>query len=154
MSPIEHVWDVIGRRLARDPRPVASADELWVVVKISDFIQGGYEDSLPEYVANDINLETTAAVSATENKSWKVLLKADSVSDSLRATVVTDFRLLTGHGCLDFHLFRFNLTASPLCALCDSGQVMDAAHLEVCFALKTLNCIAKKYWRARCLMTR
>ncbi|KFM71423.1 Transposable element Tc1 transposase, partial [Stegodyphus mimosarum] len=29
MSPIEHVWDVIGRRLARDPRPVASADELW-----------------------------------------------------------------------------------------------------------------------------
>ncbi|KFM70443.1 Transposable element Tcb1 transposase, partial [Stegodyphus mimosarum] len=30
MSPIEHVWDVIGRRLARDPRPVASADELWV----------------------------------------------------------------------------------------------------------------------------
>ncbi|KFM70162.1 Transposable element Tcb1 transposase, partial [Stegodyphus mimosarum] len=25
MSPIEHVWDVIGRRLARDPRPVASA---------------------------------------------------------------------------------------------------------------------------------
>ncbi|KFM73731.1 Transposable element Tcb1 transposase, partial [Stegodyphus mimosarum] len=32
MSPIEHVWDVIGRRLARDPRPVASADELWVDV--------------------------------------------------------------------------------------------------------------------------
>ncbi|KFM62616.1 Transposable element Tc1 transposase, partial [Stegodyphus mimosarum] len=30
MSPIEHVWDVIGRRLARDPRPVASADELWL----------------------------------------------------------------------------------------------------------------------------
>ncbi|KFM67459.1 Transposable element Tcb2 transposase, partial [Stegodyphus mimosarum] len=33
MSPIEHVWDVIGRRLARDPRPVASADELWVRVQ-------------------------------------------------------------------------------------------------------------------------
>ncbi|KFM56978.1 Transposable element Tc1 transposase, partial [Stegodyphus mimosarum] len=32
MSPIEHVWDVIGRRLARDPRPVASADELWAGV--------------------------------------------------------------------------------------------------------------------------
>ncbi|KFM77029.1 Transposable element Tc1 transposase, partial [Stegodyphus mimosarum] len=31
MSPIEHVWDVIGRRLARDPRPVASADELWLL---------------------------------------------------------------------------------------------------------------------------
>ncbi|KFM63297.1 Transposable element Tcb1 transposase, partial [Stegodyphus mimosarum] len=35
MSPIEHVWDVIGRRLARDPRPVASADELWLYIKIS-----------------------------------------------------------------------------------------------------------------------
>ncbi|KFM70844.1 Transposable element Tcb1 transposase, partial [Stegodyphus mimosarum] len=33
MSPIEHVWDVSGRRLARDPRPVASADELWVRVQ-------------------------------------------------------------------------------------------------------------------------
>ncbi|KFM72979.1 Transposable element Tc1 transposase, partial [Stegodyphus mimosarum] len=32
MSPIEHVWDVIGRRLARDPRPVASADELWITI--------------------------------------------------------------------------------------------------------------------------
>ncbi|GFW49389.1 transposable element Tcb2 transposase [Trichonephila clavipes] len=28
MSPIEHVWDLVGRRLARDPRPEASKDEL------------------------------------------------------------------------------------------------------------------------------
>ncbi|GFS76754.1 transposable element Tcb2 transposase [Trichonephila clavipes] len=28
MSPIEHVWDWVGRRLARDPRPAASKDEL------------------------------------------------------------------------------------------------------------------------------
>ncbi|GFV94792.1 hypothetical protein TNCV_1027901 [Trichonephila clavipes] len=28
MSPIEHVWDLVGRRLARDPRPAASKDEL------------------------------------------------------------------------------------------------------------------------------
>ncbi|GFW82276.1 transposable element Tcb1 transposase [Trichonephila clavipes] len=27
-SPIEHVWDLVGRRLARDPRPVSSKDEL------------------------------------------------------------------------------------------------------------------------------
>lgn len=33
MSPIEHVWDFVGRRLARDPRPVASADELWVRIQ-------------------------------------------------------------------------------------------------------------------------
>ncbi|GFV37507.1 hypothetical protein TNCV_4968491 [Trichonephila clavipes] len=28
MSPIEHVWDLVGQRLARDPRPAASKDEL------------------------------------------------------------------------------------------------------------------------------
>ncbi|GFW80938.1 transposable element Tc1 transposase [Trichonephila clavipes] len=28
MSPIEHVWDLVGRRLARDQRPAASKDEL------------------------------------------------------------------------------------------------------------------------------
>ncbi|GFY19581.1 transposable element Tc1 transposase [Trichonephila clavipes] len=28
MSPIEHVWDLVGRRFARDPRPAASKDEL------------------------------------------------------------------------------------------------------------------------------
>ncbi|GFT63811.1 transposable element Tcb2 transposase [Trichonephila clavipes] len=28
MSPIEHVWDLVGRHLARDPRPAASKDEL------------------------------------------------------------------------------------------------------------------------------
>ncbi|GFY09446.1 transposable element Tcb2 transposase [Trichonephila clavipes] len=28
MSPIKHVWDWIDRRLARDPRPAASKDEL------------------------------------------------------------------------------------------------------------------------------
>ena len=33
VSPIEHVWDFVGRRLARDPRPVASTDELWVRIQ-------------------------------------------------------------------------------------------------------------------------
>ncbi|GFT54985.1 hypothetical protein TNCV_2325051 [Trichonephila clavipes] len=28
MSPIDHVWDLVGRRLDRDPRPIASKDEL------------------------------------------------------------------------------------------------------------------------------
>ncbi|GFW90881.1 transposable element Tcb2 transposase [Trichonephila clavipes] len=28
MSHIEHVWDLGGRRLTRDPRPTASKDEL------------------------------------------------------------------------------------------------------------------------------
>ncbi|GFV41217.1 uncharacterized protein TNCV_2979711 [Trichonephila clavipes] len=28
MSPIEHVWDLVGRRLSRDPRPAAPKDDL------------------------------------------------------------------------------------------------------------------------------
>ncbi|GFV40885.1 transposable element Tcb2 transposase [Trichonephila clavipes] len=28
MPPIEHVWDLVGGRLARDPRPATSKDEL------------------------------------------------------------------------------------------------------------------------------
>lgn len=33
MSPIEHVWDFVGRRLARDPRPTSSTDELWIRIQ-------------------------------------------------------------------------------------------------------------------------
>ncbi|GFX47138.1 transposable element Tc1 transposase [Trichonephila clavipes] len=33
MSPIEHVWDFVGRRLTRDPRPAASNDELWLPIQ-------------------------------------------------------------------------------------------------------------------------
>ncbi|GFW32371.1 transposable element Tcb1 transposase [Trichonephila clavipes] len=28
MPPVEHVWDLVVQRLARDPRPAASKDEL------------------------------------------------------------------------------------------------------------------------------
>ncbi|GFV88348.1 hypothetical protein TNCV_1241611 [Trichonephila clavipes] len=61
------------------------------------------------------------------------------------------------------HLFSFYLHAgpltthfdvtSPICVLCDTGQDMTAAHLYECSALNDLNCIVKRYWRARCLMT-
>ncbi|GFT06548.1 transposable element Tcb1 transposase [Trichonephila clavipes] len=33
MSPIEHVWDIVGRRLTRYLRPVASTDELWLRIQ-------------------------------------------------------------------------------------------------------------------------
>ncbi|GFV49335.1 transposable element Tcb2 transposase [Trichonephila clavipes] len=33
MSPIEHEWDFVGRRIARDLRPVASTDELWLRIQ-------------------------------------------------------------------------------------------------------------------------
>ncbi|GFW12845.1 transposable element Tcb2 transposase [Trichonephila clavipes] len=33
MSPIEHVWDIVGRHLARDLSPAASTDELWLRIQ-------------------------------------------------------------------------------------------------------------------------
>ncbi|GFV39246.1 transposable element Tc1 transposase [Trichonephila clavipes] len=33
MSPIEHEWDIVGRRIARDLRPVASTDERWLRIQ-------------------------------------------------------------------------------------------------------------------------
>ncbi|GFX88288.1 transposable element Tcb2 transposase [Trichonephila clavipes] len=33
MSPIEHVWDIVGGRLARDLRPVVSIDEFWLRIQ-------------------------------------------------------------------------------------------------------------------------
>ncbi|GFV61246.1 hypothetical protein TNCV_500381 [Trichonephila clavipes] len=56
MSPIEQVWDQVGRRLARDPRPAASKDELllriqaiWNSVPQTD-IQN-LSDSIPRLIA-------------------------------------------------------------------------------------------------------
>ncbi|GFT90345.1 transposable element Tcb1 transposase [Trichonephila clavipes] len=55
-SPIEHVWDLFGRRLARDSFPAASKDELllriqaiWTSLQLAD-IQNLF-DSMPRRVA-------------------------------------------------------------------------------------------------------
>ncbi|GFY11355.1 uncharacterized protein TNCV_4473381 [Trichonephila clavipes] len=63
-----------------------------------------------------------AATIAAKNKSWRVLIKPNCVSDSPRAAAVAEFILLAGHDCLCVHLYRFNLTDSPFCVLCASGQ--------------------------------
>ena len=33
VSPIKHVWDLVGWCLALDPRPVASKDEIWLRIQ-------------------------------------------------------------------------------------------------------------------------
>ncbi|GFU31445.1 uncharacterized protein TNCV_3538751 [Trichonephila clavipes] len=87
-------------------------------------------------------------------KPWSTLCKkSHGIPSSPRAAAVAKFRLLTGHDCLCADQFRFNLVTSPICVLCDTGQDMTAAHLDECSALNDLNCIVKRYWRARCLMT-
>ncbi|GFW69891.1 uncharacterized protein LOC103524116 [Trichonephila clavipes] len=84
------------------------------------------------------------------DKPWSTLCKkSHGIPSSPRAAAVAKFRLLTGHDCLCAHLFRFNLVTSPICVLCDTGQDMTAAHLDECSALNDLNCIVKRYWRAR-----
>ncbi|GFX17702.1 transposable element Tcb1 transposase [Trichonephila clavipes] len=56
MLPIEHLWDLAGRRLARDPRPAASKDEIllriqeiWNSLPQAD-IQN-LSDSMPRHIA-------------------------------------------------------------------------------------------------------
>jgi len=52
----EHVWDFVGRRLTRDPRAVASANELWVRIQtiwnaLSQADIQNLFDSMPRCVA-------------------------------------------------------------------------------------------------------
>ncbi|GFY35393.1 hypothetical protein TNCV_194861 [Trichonephila clavipes] len=56
MSPTEHVWDLVGRRLARDPRPAVSKDEpLLRIQRIWNSLpQAGIQnlfDSMPRCIA-------------------------------------------------------------------------------------------------------
>ncbi|GFX29823.1 uncharacterized protein TNCV_4749521 [Trichonephila clavipes] len=100
----------------------------------------------------DESLRVRTASRVARDKPWSTLCKkSHGILSSPPAAA--KFRLLTGHDCLCAHLFRFNLVTSPICVLCDTGQDMTAAHLDECSALNDLNCIVKRYWRARCLMT-
>ena len=90
---------------------------------------------------------------AARDKKWSILLHSnDLVLDLPRSAAVASFRLLTGHDCLPAYLFHFKLNDSPLCSLCDSGQVFDADHLDECNALRNFKDVTQKYWRARKLM--
>ncbi|GFW92230.1 uncharacterized protein TNCV_3541161 [Trichonephila clavipes] len=117
-----------------------------VLLQISDY--GGQREAC----LGDLRRQEASRVA--RDKPWSTLCKkSHGIPSSPRAAAVAKFRLLTGHDCLCAHLFRFNLVTSPICVLCDTGQDMTAAHLDECSALNDLNCIVKRYWRARCLMT-
>ncbi|GFT60132.1 uncharacterized protein TNCV_219031 [Trichonephila clavipes] len=64
------------------------------------------------------------AISDATNKSWRVLLKPNCVSDSPRATAVAELRLLTEYGSLCAHLYCFNLTDSLFCVLLDNSLAL------------------------------
>ncbi|GFX22636.1 transposable element Tcb1 transposase [Trichonephila clavipes] len=55
MLPIEHVWDLFGRRLACDPRPATSKDELLLRIQAiwNSLSQAGIQnllDSMPRRI--------------------------------------------------------------------------------------------------------
>ncbi|GFT48507.1 uncharacterized protein TNCV_762161 [Trichonephila clavipes] len=94
MPPTEHVWDLVGQRLARDLRPAASKDELllsiqalWNSLPQAD-IQNLF-DSMPRRIAimpDDHILDTpcqglTLTVLKPENLVSGVLLDGQSESD-------------------------------------------------------------------------
>ncbi|GFX72200.1 uncharacterized protein TNCV_1954761 [Trichonephila clavipes] len=118
-----------------------------------DYIRASRGSPMPDIIFKMESFRLTASRVARD-KPWSTLCKkSHGIPSSPRAAAVAKFRLLTGHDCLCAHLFRFNLVTSPICVLCDTGQDMTAAHLDECSALNDLNCIVKRYWRARCLMT-
>ncbi|GFW61787.1 uncharacterized protein TNCV_1471091 [Trichonephila clavipes] len=115
-------------------------------VRLQAFVSATDPDCKKELIRSG-----SLASRAARDKPWSTLCKkSHGIPSSPRAAAVAKFRLLTGHDCLCAHLFCFNLVISPICVLCDTGQDMTAAHLDECSALNDLNCIVKRYWRARC----
>ncbi|GFV23278.1 hypothetical protein TNCV_4779921 [Trichonephila clavipes] len=56
MSPIDHFWDLVGRRIARDLRPAAAKDELLLRVQAiwNSLPQAGIQnllESIPRCIA-------------------------------------------------------------------------------------------------------
>ncbi|KAJ4448888.1 hypothetical protein ANN_00279 [Periplaneta americana] len=69
-----------------------------------------------------------------------------------RKTAVAAFRLLTNHDCLASHLYRIDISASPICVLCNDPAEMNEDQLQTCEALRSEETTVQKYWKARLLM--
>jgi ribonuclease HI len=69
-------------------------------------------------------------------KTWWEEVKKGPDKIWTRRTATAQFRLATGHDCLQHHLHRFNITNDPdTCKLCHK-EPQDRAHLLRCEALK------------------
>ncbi|GFU34475.1 hypothetical protein TNCV_1992191 [Trichonephila clavipes] len=91
---------------------------------------------------------------------WFTRYPRTALSDRWRSLGITSLRNIGGIRYVHIHSYIGHhdqacvlALTSPICVLCDTGQDMTAAHLDECSALNDLNCIVKRYWRARCLMT-
>ncbi|GFT75449.1 hypothetical protein TNCV_3394351 [Trichonephila clavipes] len=106
-------------------------------------------------------------VNLAVDKSWFRLLDGKrhvQLSALTRVEGVACFRIISGHGCLQAHLFKIGLADSPLCLL-DKSWPMTGKHLSDCptllHVLSQDNCGAllpdraasALYWTARRLMS-
>jgi ribonuclease HI len=79
-----------------------------------------------------------AQIEATaKQKTWWDEIRKGPDKNWTRKTATAQFRLATGHDCLQKHLNRFNITKDEAkCRLCNTGEAQDRAHLFSCAALK------------------
>ncbi|GFW30470.1 uncharacterized protein TNCV_454081 [Trichonephila clavipes] len=75
MSPFEHVWDMVGRRLARDPRPAASKDELLLRIQ-------AIRNSLPQLDIKNLFDSMPRRIAALEGCGRPVVKVSDHVMSS------------------------------------------------------------------------
>ena len=93
MSLIEQLWDLVGRLLARDPRPTASKDELWLRIQaILNSLPQAYtqnvSDSTPCRIAGYFN--RVLEVKVTEFSICCLILKRKSQPDYLHIILIVN----------------------------------------------------------------
>jgi ribonuclease HI len=78
-----------------------------------------------------------ATESTARIKSWWDEIRKGPDKKWTRKTATAQFRLATGHDCLQKHLNRFKITEDEAkCKLCNTDEAQDRAHLLSCAALQ------------------
>ncbi|GFT29178.1 UDP-glucose:glycoprotein glucosyltransferase 1 [Trichonephila clavipes] len=119
-----------------------------------------------DFLRTNCDKRISTLTDLTGGKSWSCLLdgqRRTQLSALPRVKGVACFRIITGHDCLQVHLFKIGLADSPLCPFCKS-MPMTGEHLSDCPVLLVLsqdNCgvllparaTSALYWTTRRLMS-
>ncbi|GFX68973.1 transposable element Tc1 transposase [Trichonephila clavipes] len=68
MSPIDHMWDLVGQHLARDQSPTASKDELWECIQTT---WNSHPQADIQYLFHSMPRRIAAFTAATQNLTGK-----------------------------------------------------------------------------------